>query len=201
MLFCNYFTTSQICQNIATEALKKTEKSLFNGFIIWFLSASVAKKINLANRLRHTIHFKSVPKILMLSLFQTFINTKLRELYLQSPTIQCAYYFQPNQPFFSYFSLFRFPFFLGSTRFLLPPLAHPRTPLGHFWNSCNRFWYSRTHFRTSRSHFWSTRSHFRTTRTHFWSTRSHFWTTRTHCRNSLGDFLATLFGVLYTLFL
>gem|GEM_PF-4435045 len=75
---------SNLSKNVATEALKKTEKNLFNGFLLWFLCASVAKKINPANRLRHTIHFKSVPNILMLSLFQPFINTKLRELHLQS---------------------------------------------------------------------------------------------------------------------
>ena len=121
---------SNLSKNVATEALKKTEKNLFNGFLLWFLCASVAKKINPANRLRHTIHFKSVPNIQMLSLFQPFFTTKLRELYLHFQTIQCAYYFQPNQPFSSYFSLFRFPFFLGSTRFLLPPLAHLLVSLG-----------------------------------------------------------------------
>ena len=82
----HYF--SILSKNVATEALKKTEKNLFNGFLLWFLCASVAKKINPANRLRHTIHFKSVPNILMLSFFQTFINTKLRELHLQSQ--QCT---------------------------------------------------------------------------------------------------------------
>ena len=34
---------SNVSKNIATDALKKTEKNLFNGFILCFLCALVAK--------------------------------------------------------------------------------------------------------------------------------------------------------------
>ena len=40
---------SNLSKNIATETLKKTEKSLFSGFLLCYLCASVAKKIYPAN--------------------------------------------------------------------------------------------------------------------------------------------------------
>ena len=67
MLFCNYVTSSQIYKKkIATEVLKKTEKSLFNGFILCYRCDSVAKKIYPARGLRHSIHSKSEPKHLFI---------------------------------------------------------------------------------------------------------------------------------------
>jgi len=54
---------SDLSKNIATDALKKTEKSLFNGFLFYFLCASVAKKIYLQGDFTTDIHFKSLPFI------------------------------------------------------------------------------------------------------------------------------------------
>jgi len=52
---------SNLSKSFATDALKKNEKSLFNGFIFCFLCASVAKKIYPARGFHNSIHFKSVP--------------------------------------------------------------------------------------------------------------------------------------------
>jgi len=54
---------SNLSKKIATEALKKTEKSLFNGFLLCFLCASVAKKIYPARGFYNSIHSKSLPNI------------------------------------------------------------------------------------------------------------------------------------------
>ena len=56
---------SYLSKKIATETLKKTEKSLVNGFLLCFLCASVAKKIYPARGFHYSIHSKSVPNTLM----------------------------------------------------------------------------------------------------------------------------------------